>query len=400
MTVLRGLPDRRSVDIADALDRVREVIDYVKRYGDKALVELTKKYDGIDVGGIALEYDELKDMASRLDVRVRMAIDRVCEFLEGFYRHIIPRDHIVTLDGIRLGMAWRSVDRVGIYVPGGIRGYPSTLLMAGIPARIAGVREIYAATPPLKDGSINAATAYISLKLGLSRVYRIGGAQAIAAMAYGTESVVKVDKIVGPGNIYVQAAKFLVQDAVAIDGIEGPTELIVIADEYADPWKIALDMMAQAEHGIHSLIALLTPSHEIADKVSGILSMDEHHKYYIDIVRDIDEAIDAVNRIAPEHLALHVRNWEVYIGMIRNAGAISAGDTPPALIDYIGPNHILPTGGWARSRGCLSIYDFLKPVSILLDAGSAPGDLIEAVRILSEYEGFVTHSKSVGVRYG
>ncbi len=400
MTVIRGLPERKSIALGDVVNKVREVIEYVKKYGDKALIELTKKYDGIDIERIALDIDELISIARRLDDRTREAIDRIYGFLEEFYRYLKPGDYIVTLNGVRLGIAWRSIDRVGIYVPGGTRGYPSTLLMAGIPAKIAGVREIYVATPPLKDGSISPAIAYIALKMGVTRVYSIGGAQAIAAMAYGTESVVKVDKIVGPGNIYVQAAKFLVQDVVAIDGVEGPTELIVIADEHADPEKIALDMMAQAEHGIHTLIILLTPSHEIADKVSSILNKDEYHKYYINVVRDIDEAIEIVNRIAPEHLSLHIRSWEKYIGKIRNTGAISIGDTPPALIDYIGPNHILPTEGWAKSRGCLSIYDFLKPVSILFSADSTSRDLINAVKILSEYEGFHIHGRSVGVRYG
>ncbi|ADM28376.1 histidinol dehydrogenase [Ignisphaera aggregans DSM 17230] len=400
MTVIRGLPERRSIGLVDVLDRVREIIEHVKIYGDKALIELTKKFDGVDIEKISLDREELESISRELDERTMNAIDEIYGFLEEFYRSIKPFDHIVTVNGVRLGIVWRGIDRVGIYVPGGARGYPSTLLMAGIPARVAGVREIYVATPPLRNGSISPAIAYIAMKMGVERVYRIGGAHAIAAMAYGTESIVKVDKIVGPGNIYVQAAKFLVQDVVAIDGIEGPTELIVVADEYADPEKIAFDMMAQAEHGIHTFIVLLTTSSIVADRVSAILDRDYVHRYYIDVVGSIDEAIEIVNRVAPEHLALHVRNWERYIDRIRNVGAISIDDIPPALIDYIGPNHILPTEGWARSRGCLTIYDFLKPVSVLFEVEVVPRSLIEAVKILAEYEGFVIHSKSVGVRYG
>lgn len=400
MTVIRGLPTRRSVSISDVMDRVKEIIEHIKRYGDRALIELTKKFDGVDIERIIVDISELETLSRQLDEKIRNAIDRIYIFLDGFYRSIAPRDHILTLNGVRLGVAWRSIDRVGIYVPGGARGYPSTLLMAGIPAKVAGVREIYVSTPPLRNGSISPATAYIALKIGTRGVYRVGGAQAIAAMAYGTESIAKVDKIVGPGNIYVQAAKFLVQDSVAIDGIEGPTELIVIADEYSDPNRIALDMIAQAEHGTHTLIALLTPSPEVADKVLSILDRDELHNYYVGIVRDIDEAIEIVNRIAPEHLALHIRDWKKYIDKIRNVGAVSVDDVPSALIDYIGPNHILPTDGWARSRGCLTIYDFLKSVSVLLDVAPISRDLIDAVKTLSAYEGFGIHSKSVEIRYG
>ncbi len=400
MTLIRGLPDRRSIRILDVLERVREIIEYVKGHGDRALIDLTKKYDNIDINTVTVDREELSMLSKQLDERTRNAIDTVYMFLVEFYRNTMPRDIVVMLNGIKLGIMWRSIDRVGIYVPGGSRGYPSTLLMAGIPAIVAGVREIYVSTPPMRNGYISPAIAYIALKMGVKKVYRIGGAQAIAAMAYGTESVEKVDKIIGPGNIYVQAAKFLVQDSVTIDGIEGPTELIIIADEYGDPSRIALDMMAQAEHGIHTFITLITTSARVADEVSKILNKDDLHKYYVSIVKDVDEAIDIVNKIAPEHLALHVYDWERYIDRIRNVGAISVGDIPPALIDYIGPNHILPTDGWARSRGCLTIYDFLKPISVLFDLASAPKDLINAVKILSEYEGFHIHGRSVGVRYG
>lgn len=400
MTVYRSLPTSRPSGLEKVLDVVKDVIEYVKKCGDKALRELTKKFDGIDISRIAIDKDSLKECSKDLKPAVIQAIDKIYQLLVEINERSLPKDVVIDINGVRVGYIWRSIESVGIYVPGGRKSYPSSLLMAGVPAKVAKVRKIYVASPPISDHCVNPAVAYIAQMLEVEEVYNIGGAQAIAALAYGTESVKRVSKIVGPGNIYVQAAKFLVQDVVAIDSIEGPTELVVIADDSSDPKRVALDMMAQAEHGYDTFIVLITNSENVSLEVSRILEIDVNHNYYVVTVKDIDHAIDLANSLAPEHLSLHVSNPEKYLEKVTNAGAISLGSTPPALIDYIGPNHILPTNTWARSRGALSVYEFLKPISVIFDSANINRHLLEAVRTLARYEGFEVHYKSVGVRFG
>lgn len=400
MTVYRFLPSSRFLELKKVLDIVKDIIDYVKECGDKALIELTKKLDNVDIRRIAVDRDSLKNCCRDLKLEVRRAIDKIYEFLTEIHTALLPKDSIFNINGVKLGYIWRSIDRVGVYVPGGKKGYPSTLLMAGAPAKVAKVKRMYVASPPTTSECVNPAIAYIAQLLEVDEVYNVGGAQAIAALAYGTESVKKVDKIVGPGNIYVQAAKFLVQDVVAIDGIEGPTELVVVADESADPQLIALDMRAQAEHGYGTFIVLITDSKRIAQEVAEILSADRDHDYYVVTVEGIDKAIELANNLAPEHLSLYVSSAKDIVESIVNAGAISMGGEPPALVDYLGPNHILPTNRWARSRGALSVYDFLKPISVILDSKNIDQEILGSVKTLAKYEGFETHIKSIGVRFG
>ncbi|MEM1541710.1 MAG: histidinol dehydrogenase [Ignisphaera sp.] len=400
MTIYYRFPNVRPLELEKVLDVVKNTIEYVRKYGDKALKEFTKKFDGVDIDTIAIDRQYLLKCCKDLEPGLKKSIDIVHDILFKIHELHLPKDVIVEVEGVRLGYVWRSIDNVGIYVPGGKKSYPSSLLMAGVPAKVAKVKKMYVASPPMPDGCVNPAVAYVALKLDVDEVYRIGGAQAIAALAYGTESVKKVDKIVGPGNIYVQAAKFLVQDAVAIDGVEGPTELVVVADESADPEMVSIDMMAQAEHGQGTFIVLISNSKKLIQEVGKILEQDKDHDYYIVEVSSIDEAIDIVNTIAPEHLSLHVAQPQKYLNYISNVGAISLGKEPPALIDYIGPNHILPTNRWATSKGALSVYDFLKPLSIILDSSSIKREVIQAVLQLAEYEGFKIHSKSIGVRFG
>lgn len=354
------------------------------------------KYDGVRIDNIIVTSEELTKYSSKLTPGVKSAIDKVYEHLMKIHELMKPKDLLVDVGNLRLGIMWRALDRVGIYVPGGLRSYPSTLLMAGIPARTAGVDRIYVSTPPTRDGGIDPAISYISLKLGVTKVYRVGGAQAIAAMAYGTESVDNVDKIVGPGNIYVQIAKYLLQDVVAVDGFEGPTELVIIADESANPYDIISDMKAQAEHR-DALIVLISTSDKLLDEVEKVL-MHDLNEYILVKVNDVEEAMDLVNELAPEHLSLHIRNYLDVLQMVKNVGAISLGGTPSALIDYLGPNHVLPTNRWARCRGGLTIYDFIKP--IMLAFGEAPKELIESAMKIARYEGFVNHVESLGARYG
>ncbi|MFP3189363.1 MAG: histidinol dehydrogenase, partial [Sulfolobaceae archaeon] len=230
-------------------------------------------------------------------------------------------------------------------------------------------------------------------------LYRLGGAQAIAAFAYGTESVKKVDKVVGPGNIYVQAAKFLVSRDIGIDGIEGPTELVIIADDTAKVEDLILDMRAQAEHGLSTFIVLLTTSQYIVDEVKRELERDRN-VYYVIKVSSVEEAIKIANEISPEHLSLYVTSPKRYLDIVSNSGAVSLGSTPPAVIDYAaGPNHILPTNQWARFRGGVTVYDFLKPI-MYANLEKPDDKLIQSAIILAKYEGFEFHTKSIGARYG
>ncbi|MEM0188405.1 MAG: histidinol dehydrogenase [Saccharolobus sp.] len=396
--IVNALPQTRPNDFTKAIPIVKEIMESIKEKDDEALYELTEKFDKVKIKNIKVSREELIEQASKLDNTLRNSIDVIYEQLKAFHELTMPPNMGGGNSNVSFGIIWKSIERVGIYVPGGKHSYPSTLLMAGVPAKVSGVNEIYVATPANKEGTIDPALAYISLKLGVNEVYRIGGAQAIIALALGTKSVKKVDKIIGPGNIYVQAAKYLVSNIVGIDGIEGPTELVIIADSSAKPEYIVLDMKAQAEHGDDSYIVLLSDSYELMKKVEESLK-DDTKIFYVVKTRDIEEAIELANMIAPEHLSLYVKDPLKIINKIRNSGAISLGSTPPALIDYAaGPNHILPTNGWARFRGGITVYDFLKPIMYAY-AQNIDKRLVDASIVLANHEGFVIHGKSIGVRY-
>ncbi|MEM4082600.1 MAG: histidinol dehydrogenase [Saccharolobus sp.] len=396
--IVNALPQTRPNDFTKAIPIVKEIMESIKEKDDEALYELTEKFDKVKIKNIKVSREELIEQASKLDNTLRNSIDVIYEQLKAFHELTMPPNMGGANSNVSFGIIWKSIERVGIYVPGGKHSYPSTLLMAGVPAKVSGVNEIYVATPTNKEGTIDPALAYISLKLGVNEVYRIGGAQAIIALALGTKSVKKVDKIIGPGNIYVQAAKYLVSNIVGIDGIEGPTELVIIADSSAKAEYIVLDMKAQAEHGDDSYIVLLSDSYEIMKKVEESLK-DDSKIFYVVKTKDIEEAIELANSIAPEHLSLYVKDPLTVINKIRNSGAISLGSTPPALIDYAaGPNHILPTNGWARFRGGITVYDFLKPIMYAY-AQNIDKRLVDASIVLANHEGFVIHGKSIGVRY-
>ncbi|WP_338600544.1 histidinol dehydrogenase [Sulfolobus tengchongensis] len=396
--ISHNLPETRPNDFTKVIPIVKDIIESVKTKGDNAIYELTEKLDKVKISNIKVSKEELNTQASKVDSKVKEAIDIAYEQLKAFHEMLVPPNIGGGYQGISFGVVWKSIEKVGIYVPSGKYSYPSTLLMAGIPAKVAKVKEIYVASPPNQEGTINPALAYVAIKLGVNEVYKVGGAQAIAALAYGTESVKKVYKIVGPGNIYVQAAKYLVSDVVSVDGIEGPTELVIIADQSAKYDYVVLDMKAQAEHGPNTFIVLLSDSEELIRKVEEKVRDDEK-VYYIIRTSNIEEAIEIANRIAPEHLSLYVKDPSSVIDKIVNAGAISLGVTPPALIDYVaGPNHILPTNGWAKVRGGITIYDFIKPI-MYANLRDINRQLLDASITLANYEGFVTHAKSIGVRY-
>ena len=386
----------RAQSISKYVDYVKSIIEYVRSYGDRGLIELTAKFDDVLLKDVVVSYDELESIANLLPEDVRNSIDVVYNHLTSFNEYFKPKDSFVVYDGLRLGIMWKPLSSVGIYVPRGLKTYPSTLLMAGIPAKVAGVSRIYVASPPKKDYIVDPAIAYLAIKLGVSKVYCVGGPQVIAAMAYGTESVDRVDKVVGPGNVYVQVAKYLLQGVVAIDGVEGPTELVVLADDSADPDEVVLDMRAQAEHGKSSTIVLISDSDKLVSIVESRLGSDEH-TYFIFKVRDVEEGMELVNKLAPEHLSLHTsKNYEL-LSMVLNVGAVSLR-TPSAIIDYLGPNHILPTNGLARFRGALTIYDFMK--TVVVAEGRPKKELLDATTSLAKYEGFKLHSDSIGVIYG
>jgi histidinol dehydrogenase len=399
MTILRNLPSGRSRDFGDVVEYVKNIIEYVRIYGDKALIEFTRKFDGVEIEGVKIDAKELEKCMGLLPNNVKNSIDIIYNHLFNIHYTTLPKDIKININGVIMGISWRSIYRVGIYVPGGAKSYPSTLLMAGVPAVVAGVKEIYISSPPMKNKCVDPAIAYIATKISAKEVYRIGGAHAIAAMAYGTESVSKVDKIVGPGNIYVQVAKYLVQGDVDIDGVEGPTELVIIADEYADCRKIALDMMAQSEHGKDVLVMLLTPSGKLIDEVEKELAQDKIHRYYLIRVKDIDEALEIANKLAPEHLSLYIKESQKYLEKVVNSGAVTMDSESPSMIDYLGPNHILPTNGWAKTRGALTVYDFLKPIAILYNSKDIDKELLDAAKVLARYEGFIIHEQSIGERY-
>ncbi|MFP3203995.1 MAG: histidinol dehydrogenase [Metallosphaera yellowstonensis] len=393
--IRREIPTRRLETLTDVLSKVEEILRRVRNEGDNALTQLALQFDGVELNNLEAERWELEEGAERLDPEVKRSIDMVWNQLESFHSLMKPPSMGGGRGGIEYGVNWVPIDRVGIYVPGGRKTYPSTLMMTGIPARVAGVKEIYVCTPV--KTSVDPAIAYIALKLNVDGVYKVGGAQAIGALAYGTQTIKKVDKIVGPGNVFVQAAKYLVSAEVGIDGIEGPTELVVIADEIANPTRVALDLMAQGEHGPGSVLVLISPSEALLNKVEELLPQEG--TFYLIKSSDLEEAVNVANELAPEHLSLYVRNADELLRHVRNAGAITVGDTPPALLDYsAGPDHVLPTSGWARFRGGLTVYDFLKGIAYVRSK-NPDRELIRAAMKLAEYEGFTVHSRSMGVRY-
>ncbi len=399
--IFTQLPRKRPNSLDPVLGKVSEIIKEVIDKGDLALIELTAKFDKVKLESVVASEDEVRESSESLPDEVRNSLDIIWDQLKNFHESAKPPNLGGSKGGVSFGILWKPIEKVGIYVPGGLKSYPSTLMMAGIPAKVAGVREIYVSSPV--KGRVDPAIAYVGRKLGVKSIYKVGGAQAIAAMAYGTSNVSRVDKIVGPGNIYVQAAKFLVSNVVGIDGIEGPTELVIVGDDSASPTLIVKDMLAQGEHGPSTFLVLISWSNDLLTKVREILvSLGKDGKgedFYLISAKDSSEAMEIVNSIAPEHLSLYVSKPREFLAMVKNVGAVSMGSTPPAMIDYAaGPNHILPTNGWSRFRGGVTVYDFLKPI-MFAEATSPSKEIVKASMILAKYEGFVLHGESIGERY-
>jgi histidinol dehydrogenase len=400
---------------ANFLATVAEIISDVSVRGDEALFDYTAKFDGhhltaATVEVTAKEKNQALAMVAPVDLEV---IELAARRIENYHRHQITQGFMVDSEsGVELRQIVLPLQRVGIYAPGGKAFYPSTLLMAAIPARIAGVEEIIVVSP-CKDGQLNPLIAAAAEISGVQRIFKIGGAQAIAALAYGTKTIPLVDKIVGPGNAYVAAAKKLVFGQVAIDMIAGPSEVVIIADETANSSFVAADMLAQAEHDEMAAAVLLTPLADLARDVSQQIScqlkilprkkiMEESLGKYgaIIITADIAQALEFANQFAPEHLELMVKNPAEILKQVRSAGSVFLGSfTPEALGDYIaGTNHILPTQGTARFSSPLGVYDFYKRMSVLSFSQEAFGRLSQQTAHFAKIEGLEAHANSVIVR--
>lgn len=414
---LRRICDRTHDDrVAEKEATVREVLTAVKREGDRALLHYTREFDGQTLTSEKLRVSDIElDMAyQHVSPELLGAIRLAAKQIEAFHRQRVPKSWVnFGEDEIVLGKRYTPVDRAGIYIPGGRAAYPSTVLMNAIPAQVAGVPQIAMVTPPGADKTLNPVVLVAAQEAGIQEIYRVGGAQAIAALAYGTETLPKVDVITGPGNIYVTLAKKLVYGTVGIDSLAGPSEVLVIADSTANPVYLAADLLAQAEHDPMASSILLTPDSALARQVVAEVDrqLADHprrlltekaiaHYGAIVIVESLEEAAELSNIFAPEHLELEVEEpWDL-VPHIRHAGAIFLGSsTPEAVGDYLaGPNHTLPTSGTARYASALGVETFMKHSSLIEYSATALKKMGGAIQALAQAEGLHSHAESVRLR--
>lgn len=415
----------------DVFKSAGEIVENVRKNGDGALIKYCKQFDGIEVSDareLAVSTPELSEASKNVPVEFPELVEALNEsyanlvkYHKSQFENESSQWFINPQEGARLGQIITPIERVGLYIPGGRYLYPSSVLMSAVPAIIAGVKKIVACTPPQKNGKINDILLYLFAKLGINKVYRIGGAQAIAALAYGTESIEKVDKIVGPGNIYVTAAKKIVFGAVGIDSLAGPSEITIIADGQSNPSFIAADLLSQSEHDSDAKSILLATNKKIAEntiteiyKQTGELRRLYGNRFNRDLIyeslkkncriivnKDLNFLIEVCNIIAPEHLELMVSDCDTVLKSIRNAGAIFLGSyTPVAVGDYIcGTNHVIPTGGNARFSSPLGVYDFYKRSSIACYSYDMLKRERKHVETLSDFENLLAHNNSIKVRF-
>ena len=405
---------RKSAFNAKALEVATQIVEDVRQRGDECLRELTAKFDGVEVQDFRVPQEAIDEAIAKCDPAIAEALEHAAAQIREFHARQLQQSWFATRsNGAIVGAKVTPLDSVGIYVPGGRALYPSTLLMNALPASVAGVERIVVVNPPTKDGSLDSAILKAAQLAGVTEIYSVGGAQAIAALAYGTEQIAPVDKITGPGNAFVAAAKKIVSGDVGIDMIAGPSEVCVVADETADPALVAIDLMAQAEHDPLATCYLVTFSGEYADAVEAAIAEHMKDSWRADITTasldnegltvvcgDLAQAIGAVNVIAPEHLELHIANPMDSLGAIRHAGAIFLGEwTPEAVGDYVaGPNHTLPTGGTARFSSPLSVDEFVKKSSIIQYTPAALADDADAIVTIARHEGLWAHARSVELR--
>lgn len=415
--ILSNLLKRSPNSYGEYEGRVSAIIDDIKSRRDEAVFEYTKKFDGYDLNAdnIIVTEDEIKAAYDEIDDGLVEIIRKALVNIRNYHAKQKRNSWFdATPDGTILGQKITPLARVGVYVPGGKAAYPSSVLMNVVPAKVAGVDEIIMCTPPGKDGKIYCGTLVAAKEAGVDVIYKVGGAQAIAAMAYGTESVPKVDKIVGPGNIYVALAKKAVYGQVGIDSIAGPSEIMVLADESANPRFVAADLLSQAEHDELASAILVTTSRELAEKVSEetegflrelsrrqIIEKSLENYGYILLAKDMDEAVAVVNEIASEHLELVTKDPFQTMTKIRNAGAIFLGEySSEPLGDYFaGPNHVLPTNGTAKFFSPLEVDDFIKKSSIISYSREALGAIHTDIEKFAQAEGLTAHANSIKVRF-
>lgn len=400
----------------DVADIVKNIIEDVKSNGDEAVLRYCEKFDKAKLSSLEVSNEEIEIAFSEVDGEYISILEEAKENIYNFHKHQVRNNFIVNENsGVVLGQKIMPIERVGLYVPGGTASYPSSVLMNCIPAKIAGCPEIIMVSPPNSEGKISSVILAAAKIAGVDKIYKMGGAQAIAALAYGTETIKKVDKIVGPGNAFVAEAKKQVYGLVNIDMIAGPSEILVIADKTCNPRFVAADLLSQAEHDKMASAVLVTDNETLAENVKNeieaqlkALPREEIARTSIDnngkiiIVKNIAEAIDIANEIAPEHLELCVDNPFDYLNDIKNAGSIFLGkNSPEALGDYFaGPNHTLPTSGTARFSSPLSVDDFIKKSSFIYYTAEALEKVNQKIKYFAEKEGLHAHGKSAAIRFG
>lgn len=399
----------------DVVPAVSEIINNVREKGDKEVYDYTVKFDGKAPEKTEITKDEIEELIKDCELKFMEAITKAAANIKDFHARQVQQSWLTTKEnGIIMGQRVRGLKRVGIYVPGGTAAYPSSVLMNAIPAKLAGVEEVIMVTPPCKDGKPNPNIMAAAKIAGVDRVFLMGGAQAVAALAYGTETVPKVDKIVGPGNIFVATAKKLLYGVVDIDMIAGPSEILIVADKTANPKFLAADLMSQAEHDRLASSILLTTSDEIAVETEKEvlrqvkkLSRKDIIEYSLSnfgaiiVCSDMTQAVDFANELAPEHLEVCCENPMEYVGKLHNAGSVFLGNyTPEPLGDYFaGPNHVLPTSGTARFFSPLSVDSFVKKSSFIYYTEDALKKDAELIEEFAKKEGLTAHANSITVRF-
>ncbi len=413
-----SLLKRNPNQYAEQAGAVQAILEDIKIKGDEALFEYTKKFDKADINkdNIKVTEEEIEEAYAKLPKEVLEVIRKAAENIRTYHMKQKQYSWFDSEEsGIILGQKVSAIGSVGVYVPGGKAAYPSSVLMNVIPAKVAGVKRICMVTPPGADGKVYEGTLVAAKEAGVTEIYKVGGAQAVGAMAFGTESIKKVDKIVGPGNIFVALAKKAVYGLVAIDSIAGPSEVMVLADESANPTYIAADLLSQAEHDELASAIFVTTSAELADKVEAeierftaqltrkaIIEKSLDNYGYILVADNMDEAIDAVNDIASEHLEILTKDPFMTMTKVKNAGAMFLGEfSSEPLGDYFaGPNHVLPTNGTAKFFSPLSVDDFIKKSSIIMYSREALEPVSDDIITFAKAEGLTAHANSIAVRFG
>ena len=415
MVELKNELSRSQFSHDDVNTIVKNILDDVKLRGDQALYDYNKKFDNVSLSSLQVTEKEIEDAFNRLDKELLDVIKYSHENIVRYHTKQKRNDFLdKDTDGVILGQIINPIEKVGIYVPGGTAAYPSTVLMNAVPAKVAGVEEIVMVTPPNEDGTISDVILAAAKIAGVTKIFKVGGAQAVAALSYGTETIPAVYKIVGPGNIFVAMAKKMVFGEVAIDMVAGPSEVLIISDDSSDPVHIAADLLSQAEHDKLAACILVTTSEELAKSVAveiesqlaelprqEIARESINNNGRIIIAKNIEEAILISNEIAPEHLELAVMDPFALLSKIKNAGSIFLGhNTPEPLGDYLaGPNHTIPTSGTAKFASPLSVDDFIKKSSVIYYSKEALEKVKDKVILFAESEGLTAHANSVRKRF-